>query len=100
MRVARGGRMRALLLPAEARRRGSRRERAGLQADGRAREVEPRGGDVVGGVSVKQRGQVLDLSAPHAQLELATAVGADPVAGAVVVGVEQAAQPPESRGLD
>ena len=62
------------------------------QAGRRIGEVEARRGDVVGGVGVKQRGEVLVLAASHAELELAAAVVADAPLGAVVVGVEQVAQ--------
>ena len=56
--------------------------------------------DVVGRVGVKQRGEVLDLAAADAELDLAAAVVADPLRRAVVVEVEQLAQAAEARGLD
>lgn len=56
--------------------------------------------DVVGGVRMKQRCQVLDLLASNCQLAHASAVRRDPVVGTVVVDVEQPTQPAVTCGLD
>ncbi len=63
--------------PAEPHRRGRGGEGARRQARGWLGQVEAGGRDVVGGVGVEERGEVLDLAAPDAQLELAAAVVAD-----------------------
>src|SRR5829696_2245553 len=62
--------------------------------------VVARGSDVVGGVRMKERGQVLDLPPAGPQLPLAAAVGADSVRLAVVIAGKQLAQRAEARGLD
>src|SRR5947207_14046757 len=72
------------LSPAEPRRRRRRRQRARRQPFGQHRLVVPRGGDVVRRVGVEQRGEVLDVPAAGAELELPAAVGADPPAAACV----------------
>ena len=88
--------------PAEAGRLDRRLQRAGGQAGlGRLLGVVvAAGGDVVGGVGVEDRGQVLDLAAALAELGLAAAVGADPALLAVVVGGEEVARSaPKREGL-
>ena len=79
---------------------GHRLERARRQPGLGARGVVARGSDVVRGVGVEDRGQVLDLAAAGAELPLAAAVGADPVLVAVVVGREELVQRAEPRRLD
>jgi len=49
---------------------------------------------------VEERGEVLDLPAARAELELAAAVDRDACLGAVVVRVEEALDAPESRRLE
>ena len=49
---------------------------------------------------MEDRGQVLDLPAPDAELGLAAAVDLDPALGAVVVGGEELLGGAEARGLD
>jgi hypothetical protein len=56
--------------------------------------------EVVGGVGMKQGGEVLRLPAPRPELELAAAVGADAALGAVVVGGAEPGQRADPRGLD
>src|SRR5581483_7622174 len=89
----------ALRGPAEARVRRSGLQRAVREAVGHARVVVAGGRDVVGGVGVEDRGQVLDLAPPHRLLALATAVDGDPLALAVLVDGHQLPQGPEARGL-
>ena len=48
---------------------------------------------------MEERGQVLDLAAPRAELALAAAVDADPFALAVVVDGEQLRSEPKREGL-
>src|SRR4029079_12594361 len=57
-------------------------------------------GDVVRGVRVEDRRQVLDLAAADAELELAAAVALDPVFLAVLVELEERAQAAGARRLD
>src|SRR4051812_39043001 len=78
--------------PPEPGRLDQRIERARRQPRRRLRQVVVRRGHVVRRVRVKEGGQVLDVAAARAQLELAAAVGAYAVLVAVVVRVEQLAQ--------
>src|SRR4029078_8050135 len=80
------------LAPAEPRRRRLARQRARGQAVGGLDVVLAARGDVVGGVRVEDRRQVLDLAAAGSELELATAVALDPVFLAVLVELEERAQ--------
>src|SRR5947209_4049601 len=87
-------------VPPEAGRLNRRFQRADGEAGRRLGQVVVGRGHVVRGVRVEQRGQVLDVAAARAQLELAAAVRSDPVLAAIVVGGEQLAQRPEARRLD
>src|SRR3954452_3991144 len=88
--------------PAKAELLDRRRQRADGEARlGRLLGVVVAGGrDVVGRVGMEDRGQVLDLAASLAQLQLSPAVGPDPLLLAVVVGGEEVADRPEPRGLE
>src|SRR5207244_10807959 len=70
-------------LPPKAGRRRRRRERASRSA-ARAPLVVDAWSDVVGGVRMEERGEILDLAAARPKLELAAPVQADAPAGAVV----------------
>src|SRR3954465_14967579 len=78
--------------PSEAGRRRLWRERAGREAVGRIGHVVAARRDVVGRGGMEERGEVLDLAAAGADLELPAAVHADVALGAVVVGTHQLAQ--------
>src|SRR3954454_2277084 len=84
-------------LPPEPGRRDPRLERRRRQPRGRLRQVVVRRRHVVRRVRMEEGGQVLDVAAAHAQLELTAAVRADAVLVAVVVGVEELAQAAEAR---
>lgn len=86
--------------PAEAGGVRGRGERAGGEAFDDVGVVVAAGRDVVGRVGVEERGQVLDVTAADAELELAAAVHADVARLAVGVGAEEAAQRAQARGLD
>src|SRR3954452_8748950 len=87
------------LAPAKPSGRGRRIEGAGGHAVRHARVVVAGWGDVVGGVGVEQRGQILDLAASRPDLSLAAAVDRDSRALAVLVHAEQLAQGAEARRL-
>ena len=67
---------------------------------GGSESLNPRGCDVVRRVGVKEGGEVLELPAARAELELAAAVDGDPVRLAVVVGVEEVLERSEARRLE
>ena len=73
--------------------RARRQPRRGLRVVGRRRRVVRR-------VRVEERGEVLDLPAARAELELAAAVDRDACLGAVVVRVEEPLDAPEARRLE
>src|SRR5207302_2772802 len=76
------------------------RERAPRQPRSRHGVVVAGGRHVVRGVRVEERGEVLDLAATRAELELAAPVERDSPLRAVVVAVEQRTEAPEARRLD
>src|SRR5919108_1582890 len=88
------------LIPAEADLAGLRLEGARRQGGRRGGHVELARSDVVRRGPVEERGQVLDLPAAGAELELAAAVDRDPVLLAVFVGVEEVLERAEPRGLE
>src|SRR3984957_11181476 len=97
--LMRSGLSRERRVPAEAQPRWSRLERTLRQAGGRLGQVVAGGRHVVRRIPMEQRGQVLDLATTHAQLELAAAVIADPMLGAVVKSIEQVPETAQTRGL-
>src|SRR4051812_16099517 len=88
-----------VLGPAKAGFRRDRIHRAARHPGGYRGIVVARRRDVVRGVGVKQRGQVLDLAAAALLLALAAAVDRDPVRLAVLVDLEQLTQRAEPRRL-
>src|SRR5918994_5777170 len=90
----------AALSPAEAGARRRRLERALGQRRIERREVVRARSDVVRCIRVKQRGEVLDLPAAYAELELSPAVDADSALGAIVVRLKQPLQGSEAGRLD
>src|SRR3954451_5742662 len=86
--------------PPESRRVWLRPERRARKAAVRMLKVEFRGSEVVRGIGMEQRGQVLELPPPGPQLVHAPAVGADAVGDAVVIGLEQPADTAEAGGLE
>src|SRR5438093_353865 len=90
---------RKLPVPAKAGRRGGRLERARRKSVGHRGVVVAGGGDVVGGVGMEERREVLELAAAHSLLSLTAAVDRDLLAPAVLVDGEELAQRAEARRL-
>src|SRR3954471_5604299 len=78
--------------PAKADCAGAGRQRTRREPGRRVGVVVARGRHVVRRVRVEERGEVLDVAAARAELELAAAVHADAALLAVVVGLAQLAQ--------
>src|SRR5688500_18531990 len=91
---------RSLRPPAESGGLGVGRERARGQAGLGLERVVPGRRDVVRRVGVEERGEVLDLPAPGAELVLAAAVRAHAPLGAEVVALEQGLEAAEARRLE